>query len=360
MINTDTEIFKTNVQSLFTSNKLLNINQFVNANLAKMENHLTTAPTCNEYHSFQGIISLNNQGTMIITDRVPQPLHSYYAIKPQRTIEQKNLTIKEWATKLLINYAKWYNQQYTHQSKMSLTEIAKLLNRKTNTIMFSCPAYQGFVINNLDHLNPYQISLHYLEIDTFVNQLLSNYQSYSQLYASTLIYLTRNVIFHQTSLVAKVLEDKIFRTLVLREQGMPKLIFDITEENNSVYNDVLFELLRKHVNDKKHKIIFPLSAIAGFRNLTIYCQPEYHCFSKRDITNLIKFLVKIYQHSQLDYSDERKNFQLNISNPKSKIILGKYKDDLKQKMMVLKSNFAGITPFAEMAVALQRIIDRVE
>lgn len=359
MINTDTKI-KTNVKSLFTNNKLLNIDQFVHDNLAKIENFLNTDPTCTEYHSFQGIISLNNQGTMMITDRGLQSLHSYYAIKPQRTIEQKNLTIKEWATKLLTNYAKWYNQQYTHQSKMSLIEIAKMLNQKTQAIMFSCPVYQDFIIDNLDHLSPYQISLHYLEIDTFVNQLLSNYQSYSQLYASTLIDITRSVIFHQTSPAAKVLEDKIFRTLVLREQEMPKLIFDITEENNSVYNDVLFELLRKHVNDKKHKIIFPLSAIAGFRNLTIYCQPEYHCFSKRDITNLIKFLIKIYQHSQLDYSDERENFQLNISNSKSKIILGKYKDDLKQKMMVLKNNFAGITPFAEIAAALQRIIDRVE
>lgn len=359
MINTDTKI-KTNVKSLFTSNKLLNIDQFVHDNLAKMENFLNTDPTCTEYHSFQGIISLNNQGTMMITDRGLQSLHSYYAIKPQRTIEQKNLTIKEWATKLLTNYAKWYNQQYTHQSKMPLTEIAKMLNQKTQAIMFSCPVYQDFIIDNLDHLSPYQISLHYLEIDTFVNQLLSNYQSYSQLYASTLIDITRSVIFHQTSPAAKVLEDKIFRTLVLRKQGMPKLIFDITEENNGIYNDVLFELLREHVNDKKHKIILPLSAIAGDRDLTVYCQPEYHCLSKRDITNLIRFLVKIYQSSLLDYSGTREQFKLNISNSANKFILGKYKDDLKQKMMSLKNNFAGITPFSEIATALQQIIYRAE
>lgn len=360
MINTDTEI-RTNVQSLFTSNKLLNINQFVNANLAKMENFLNTDPTCTEYHSFQGVISLNNQGTMIITDRVPQPLHSYYAIKPQRTIEQKNLTIKEWATKLLTNYAKWYNQQYTHQSKMSLTEIAKLLNRKTNAIMFSCPVYQDFVINNLEYLNGQQISLQYLEIDTFLNQLLSNYHSYSQLHASTLILITRTVIFHQTSSVAKVLEDKIFRTLVLREQGMPKLIFDITEENNNIYNAVLFDLVRKYVNDKKHKIILPLSAIAGCHRFTVYCKPEYHCLSKRDATNLIKVLVKIYQDNMLADSDTSKSVLLDICIQKDiKIILGKYKEDLQLKMMVLKNNFAGITPFAEIATALQQIIDRAE
>lgn len=355
MINTKKSANSSNVVLIPASN--LDIKIFISNNLTTMITWLTTDPACQEYHTFQDKIGIDSKQNIII-NKVMSFAPTIYAIKRQRMLDQDNLSLKEWAIEILTNYAKWYNKQYAQQQTMSLKELATMLNKSTYNAVFDSNTYQNFIINKLDCLNSQQISYKYIyNYSLFFKQLLTKYQTYQHLNASTLSYLTKYLIRQNPTACTKILLQNIYDTLVLKKANMPKIVDDITDKTIDLYNVTISKLITKQLVNISPKVELPLSSIFIYDSIHCYCQVVYKCMSTQDINNLINKMINYVSDLQFHSYDGDAYHNAIQSNDVS-IILGKYRSDLIDKITALRTSFNEITTFRQIATELQQLVDK--
>lgn len=126
----------------------INLETFVNDNLSTMVSMLKT---CNSMHTdiFTEDLALQfKQGKFEIVIN-PKSNEDVIAQKYSSEIKHGNLSLTDWAKKILQNYRIWLKRRIAEQKKMNALELNNLLKGEPKTAVFSRANYADYVLANL-------------------------------------------------------------------------------------------------------------------------------------------------------------------------------------------------------------------
>lgn len=146
----DTEV--TNVKPKSKQLQVININfdNFVNDNLPNMIKVLSKYEGINSDTFYNDLALVPKQGKF---DIVVNPKSDVPAIALKsnnlRGIKRNNLTLTNWAKKILHNYQTWLKRALLAQQAMNALELNKLLDKQPKQAVFSQKAYADYILANL-------------------------------------------------------------------------------------------------------------------------------------------------------------------------------------------------------------------
>lgn len=146
----DTEV--TNVKPKSKQLQVINIDfdNFVNDNLPNMIKVLSKYEGINSDTFYNDLALVPKQGKF---DIVVNPKSDVPAIALKsnnlRGIKRNNLTLTNWAKKILHNYQTWLKRALLAQQAMNALELNKLLDKQPKQAVFSQKAYADYILANL-------------------------------------------------------------------------------------------------------------------------------------------------------------------------------------------------------------------
>lgn len=346
-------------------------NQHTETNILTIKKWLVNND-CQDNHIFSAEIGTNSAGVItvnpdIIVSNTKYAYSNIFAVYRKQS-KQEQLSIYEWAIKILNDYLNWYNKQYKKQQFMNVTKIAMLLEKTPKDAVFSSETYQDFILNNLSWLNYKEIAFNYLlDLSLFTRKLVDKYQFYPQINADVFFHLvvwTSQWLGDNYQNIATKLQRYFYQTLIVGNKTMPKIIFKVPNDVYWLdtmlddYNEALNTMLNNCHDETQIKL--PLPMLLVNQQVANYHQLQYVCRSQADMNQLINMLLLILNGNKVASSIIEANKALNnvINNKKIRINLGEYQQYLTQRIDILRNSFAEITILSTLAEKLTQIVDK--
>ena len=258
---------------------------------------------------------------------------SYFGFNDNIRILKGNLTITEWAQKILEHYCIWLKKQYQKQSKMSPLDLKCLLQteRGTAQALFDADSYTDWVISQLDSIND-GISYKFLQLDDaalLMEKLLVKLNNITYINSSTLETLITimnedSFTLYSDTPTYRVLLKQLCNLLLQQENKHIKVKTD-SLINYQLTIETLYEEQLMTKANKPITIELPISGICDIDMNNIYAlNHDYNIQDTKNAVLNIKLTVK--QPNSIDLFIE--NLLLIILNNNYNVFLENFKKAL--------------------------------
>lgn len=324
----------------------IDYDHFVDNNLPTLVTYLKKEylPSWRETHDtntpprfVKDYLAINTAGNLALTDSEDdEPL---YGFNQNINIAKRNLSLNDWAKKILEHYVIWFNKQHAKQLSLSPAKIAEIANGYSTTTpqLFTPVAYDNWLLANLDHFSEKEISLRLADFDPlFVKKLLVTLNSIKQIKSSLVRYLIVDLSYNYQDFDYTIICE-IFRKLyqiILDKNCQVKLIMD---EQLSLPQLVLSS---RKIRTTPKKLVAPVSNLNDVAkvHLTVLkavgTEINFEITSKDDLYQFLRTLNKeIAKNRQIDTLDAFDQLTTH------RIKLGKYQATLQAYLDATKLVF---------------------
>lgn len=363
----------------------INLETFVNDNLSTMVSMLKTYNSMHTDIFTENLALQFKQGKFEIVLN-PKSNEDVIAQKHSSEIKHGNLSLTDWAKKILQNYRIWLKRRIAEQKKMNALELNNLLKGEPKTAVFSRTNYADYVLANLatpiselSHLkvaninfnNTSDVNTTYLAGDNgyFGQHLVANLSNHQQITTSMINhiieYLTNSDYFarhiHKRQVIILLLINKLNNhpdSIINDGQKITTYdkIINLTLESSQEANfyshitlplDVLGDLIGEmSINStfetlstvKRANVDFMATSDSVVDN---FITNILNCYHSVNIKRVIKLLNKMHKHGV-------------------KINLSRYKNNFIAKSQAITKYFNNIYDLNQLNQLIQTIISLAE
>lgn len=189
-----------------------------------------------------------------------------YGVNNNIRILKGNLTIAEWAKKILTHYCNWLKKQYQKQSKMSPAEIAQLLDKTHDKHLFTSESYATWIINQISHLDKNEIAFNELQLcqqDYLISSLLTMLNEIKTIKASVLARLIDCLKYNSRQYNYYILMNKLCGLILELSSEKIKVIFDQPINYNNIINR-WYALQLELKSNSVTPVTLPINSVCDF------------------------------------------------------------------------------------------------
>lgn len=303
----------------------------------------------------------NFQITIVDSHDTDKMCDELFAIKMPRANYQENRTLDEWTWAIIDNYLHWLKRQYKYQSKITMTQLQKLM-LNTQARIFSREEYIKYLFANLDTLVGDMLrptfgyeKLVKHDIDYVVNYAISYLQTATNIRSSIVNALTECANYHRDYPNGQLLADLLYK--IATNQSKVKLITD----NEPVNYPYLVRTLPTN-----QSIRLPFAAITNILdsnyNASVSSKVVYYLASDQDLQLYINDLLFSTDNSVLKYETSADDMEESLTGTKqfSFELTSDMLNLLKQKIALIRHDFAYTKRLLDVADILETICEHAK
>lgn len=257
--------------------------------------HLKFEDKCHPHHNKEKMqfknysFSINRNGSKIIIGKTFD-LQSKYGVNSNIKILKGNLTIPEWAKKILTHYCNWLKKQYQKQQVMSPADITQLLDKTHDKHLFTSESYTTWIISQISHLDNDEIAFNELRLcqqNYLISSLLIALNEIKTIKASILVTLIDQISPVAHNYYYDVLMNKVCNLLLQLEPTKIKVIFDQPINYNNIIKR-WYELQLKSKRASATQVTIPINSVCDFVSQDLdYINEDYEVTVKHSDFNLL-------------------------------------------------------------------------
>lgn len=298
----------------------------------------------------------NFQITIVDSHDTDKMCDELFAIKMPRANYQENRTLDEWTWAIIDNYLHWLKRQYKYQSKITMTQLQKLM-LNTQARIFSREEYIKYLFANLDTLvgdmlRPtfgYEKLIKH-DIDYVVNYAISYLQTATNIRSSIVNALTECANYHRDYPNGQLLADLLYK--IATSQSKVKLITD----NEPVNYPYLVRILPTN-----QPIRLPFTAITNILDSNYdasdFSKVVYYLASEQDLQLYINDLLFSTDNPLLKYKTSVDDMEQCLAETKQSPfeLTSDMLNLIKQKIALIRHDFAYTKRLLDVADILETI-----
>lgn len=211
-----------------------------------------------------------------------------YGVNNNIRILKGNLTIAEWAKKILTHYYNWLKKQYQEQSKMSPAEIAQLLDKTHDKHLFTSESYATWIISQISHLDKNEIVFNELQLcqqDYLISSLLTMLNEIKTIKASVLARLI-DCLKYSRKYNYYILMNKLCGLMLELSSEKIKVTFDQPINYNNIINR-WYALQLELKSNSVTPVTLPINSVCDFVTQELnYINKDYKITANHSDLNL--------------------------------------------------------------------------